>query len=134
LFVLGSGMQFTSVIALTVAFGVAVDDTIHFLNGFRHLPPEGGLSDRLTRTSRRIGPVLIGATAVLITGMTTTLTSALPTIALFGKLVMITLASALVGDLFFLPAIMAGPARSWFTPKPSSPPLRSGEADRSPGS
>ena len=135
LFLLGSGMQFTSVIALTVAFGVAVDDTVHFLNGFRHLHPDGnGLADRLTRTSRRIGPVLMGATAVLITGLTTTLTSGLPTIALFGKLVMVTLASALVGDLFLLPAIMAGPARSWFTPKPSSGPVRRGEAGRSHGS
>jgi hypothetical protein len=134
LYLLGGGMQFTSVIALTVAFGVAVDDTVHFLNGFRHLPPDGSIADRLTRTSRRIGPVLIGATAVLVTGMTTTLTSALPTIALFGKLVMVTLASALVGDLFVLPAIMAGPARSWFTPKPASRPRRRGEAGRSRGS
>ena len=34
LFLLGRGMQFTSVIALTVAFGIAVDDTIHYINRF----------------------------------------------------------------------------------------------------
>ena len=31
LFLSGAGLQLTSVIALTVAFGIAVDDTIHFL-------------------------------------------------------------------------------------------------------
>ena len=135
LFLLGRGMQFTSVIALTVAFGIAVDDTIHFLNGYRHWRAEGDdLGDRLLRNTHRTGPVLIGTTVVIITGMTTTLTSGLPTINLFGKLVMVTLASALVGVLLFLPALMAGPARSWFDPKTQSKPARSGEADPSQGS
>lgn len=121
LFLTGRGMQFTSVIALTVAFGIAVDDTVHFLNGYRHLPPDGNdLDKRLVRTSRRIGPVLIGTTLVVIAGLATTATSGLPTIVLFGKLMTVTLASALVGDLLFLPALMAGFARTWFTRDPDS--------------
>lgn len=132
LFLLGRGMQFTSVIALTVAFGIAVDDTIHFLNGYRHLRGHGnGLGDRLREVAHRIGPVLIGTTLVIVAGMTTTLTSGLPPINLFGKLVMVTLASALVGVLLFLPALMAGPARSWFDPKTHSELAGAGEADPS---
>ena len=132
LFLLGRGMQFTSVIALTVAFGIAVDDTIHFLNGYRQLRGDGNsLAGRLMVVSKRIGPVLIGTTLVIVTGMTTTLTSGLPTINLFGKLVMVTLASALIGVLLFLPALMAGPARSWFDPKTQSELAGAGEADPS---
>lgn len=135
LFLLGTGMQFTSVIGLTVAFGIAVDDTIHFLNGYRQLGGDGnGVAGRLGWVARRIGPVLMATTIVIVAGLTTTLTSGLATINLFGKLVMITLASALVGVLLFLPALMAGPARSWFDPKPQPEAARGGEAGPSRGS
>lgn len=116
LYVAGWGMQFTSVIALTIAFGIAVDDAIHYINGFRATAPApNGLTTRLIATSRRIGPVLISTTAVIVVGLITTQTSGLPTVGLFGQLAMVTLAAALVGDLLVLPALMAGPARSWFT-------------------
>ena len=115
LFVTGSGMQFTTVIALTVAFGIAVDDSVHFLNRFL-LTGHGTarLSERLIETSRRIGPVLIGTTMIIVAGMSTTLTSGLPTISLFGRIAALTLAVALIGDIVVLPALMAGLARRWF--------------------
>ncbi len=129
LFLTGSGMQFTTVIALTVAFGIAVDDTVHFLNRFL-LTGHGtaGLSERLIETSRRIGPVLAGTTMIIVAGMSTTLTSGLPTISLFGRIAALTLAVALIGDIVVLPALMAGLARRWFEgrsamkPKPEEVP------------
>lgn len=117
LYLAGRGMQFTSVIALTVAFGIAVDDTIHYINGFRTARDDDGLAERIVATSRRIGPVLVSTTAIIVVGLVTTLTSGLPTVNLFGRLAMVTLAAALVADLLLLPALMAGPTRTWFKSK-----------------
>lgn len=114
LFLAGRGMQFTSVIALTVAFGVAVNDSVHFINRFLHTDNDGSLSGRLIETSRRIGPVIIGTTLIIIAGMSTTLTSGMPTIGLFGKIASLTLVAGIIGDLIILPALMGGPGRRWF--------------------
>jgi predicted RND superfamily exporter protein len=120
LFLLGRGMQMTSVIALTVAFGIAVDDTIHYINRFLiHTSRAQALRDRLIETSREVGPVLIGTTLIVICGLSTTLTSGLPTIALFGWIAAVTLVVAVVGDLIVMPALIYGVARRWFDTKPA---------------
>jgi hypothetical protein len=38
---------------------------------------------------------------------------------MFGAIVVTALLMALIGDLVFLPAIMSGPARRWFTRQPA---------------
>jgi predicted RND superfamily exporter protein len=113
LYLTGRGMQFTSVLSLTVAIGIAVDDTIHYLNRFMMMPGNS-VDRRLIEASRSVGPVLLGTTAVIVAGVLTTLASALPTVTLFGQLLSLTLAMALAGDLIVLPALMAGPMRRWF--------------------
>jgi predicted RND superfamily exporter protein len=115
LWLTGHGMQFTSVIALTVAFGIAVDDTIHYINRFLVLQkPTDPLDRRLVATSREIGPVLIGTTVIILGGMSTTFTSGLPTVTLFGIIASITLVIAMAGDLIVMPALIAGYGRRWF--------------------
>jgi uncharacterized protein len=121
LFVTRSGMQFTAVMSLTVAFGIAVDDTIHYLARFKTSGLGLKLPDRLIETSRHIGPVLVGTTAIIIAGLATTTISQMPTIILFGELAGITLSTALIGDLLVLPALMAGVARPWFERKTTRP-------------
>ena len=122
LFLTGSGMQFTAVIALTVAFGVAVNDSVHFINRFLHTENNGSLAARLTDTAGHIGPVIIGTTLIIIAGLSTTLTSAMPTIGVFGKIASLTLLAGIVGDLIILPAPMAGPGRRWFGRQPTIKP------------
>ena len=115
LLVLGKGMQFNSVVALIVAFGVTVDETTHYLNRLLNGgDPLRPLGERLVDTSRHIGPVLIGTTVIIIAGLSSTLASGLPTIRLFGGITAITLLFALGCDLLVLPALIAGPARRWF--------------------
>ncbi len=115
LYLTGRGMQITNVIALNVAFGIAVDDTIHYLNRLRNAEDgRSPLADRLVASARDVGPVLIGTTVIIIFGLSTTLTSGLPTVTLFGALVSITLAVALLGDLIALPALIAGIGKPWF--------------------
>lgn len=122
LYITGRGMQFTSVIALTVAFGIAVNSAVHFLNRFR-LPQNVALpfEERLVATCTQIGPVLFGTTLIIVAGLSTTLTSGLPSLLTFGWIAALTLTVALIGDLVILPSLIAGYARRWFETK--SPPL-----------
>ncbi|MDA7947558.1 MAG: MMPL family transporter [Hyphomicrobiaceae bacterium] len=107
LYLIGGGLEYASVIALTVAFGIAVDDTIHFLNRL-HLETSRApnLVDGVTETISRIGPVLVLTTLVLIVGLSATILSDLPSMRLFGQLFMTTLSAAIFGDLLILPAIV----------------------------
>ena len=113
LLALGHGMQMTSVVSLTIAFGIAVDDTIHYLNAI-YVSRGGELRQRIVEASRKVGPVLIGTTFVMVGGLSITQASGLATIALFGLLVMVSLTVAVIADLVFLPAIISGPARRLF--------------------
>ena len=99
----GYGLQFSSAVALTVAFGLAVNDTIHFLHRL-HLERQKGHRDSILRTLRSIGPVLILTTIVLICGLAVTAFSGLPSLRMFGWLSAVTLFAALIGDMVLLPA------------------------------
>lgn len=119
LWLTGRGMQFTSVIALTVAFGIAVDDTIHYLNRFLVLQDgRRPLDTRIVDTSREIGPVLIGTTIIILAGLSTTFFSGLPTVTLFGVIAGITLIVAMLCDLVVMPSLMASFGRRWFEKRP----------------
>ncbi|MCW5713149.1 MAG: MMPL family transporter [Bauldia sp.] len=120
LFFLGTGMQITSVVSLTVAFGIAVDDTIHYLNLL--LRQRGDLNRRLLGAARDIGPVLIGTTIVIVVGLSMTLTSGLASVQQFGMLAMVTLVVAMLGDLVIAPALIAGPFRRLFERDGRPPP------------
>jgi predicted RND superfamily exporter protein len=123
IYLFGRGMQFSSILALTIAFGIAVDATIHYFNYYFYFGDESkSLRENLIETSRRIGPQLIGTTVVIVVGLMTTQLSHMPTIALFGRLVAATLVIGLVGALVVLPALMAGAARRWFTKHPTIQP------------
>lgn len=107
----GSGLQLTTVIALTIAFGIAVDDTVHFLSHYLHGRREEKRSHEgaVKHTLMRIGGAIVATTIILCSGTAILAFSELPQIALFGSLFVITLALAVLGDLFILPALlMAG--------------------------
>lgn len=107
----GSGLQLTTVIALTIAFGIAVDDTVHFLSHYLHGRREEGRTheDAVKHTLLRIGGAIVATTIILCAGTAIIMFSELPQVALFGSLFVITLALAILGDLFILPALlMAG--------------------------
>ena len=103
LYMTGYGLQFSSAVALTVAFGLAVNDTIHFLHRL-HLERRKGHVDSVARTVKLIGPVLMLTTIVLVLGLAVTAFSGLPSLRMFGWLSAITLFAALIGDVVLLPA------------------------------
>jgi predicted RND superfamily exporter protein len=110
LYVSGAGLQLTTVIALTVAFGIAVDDTIHYLATYVRQRAAGNTHEvAIDRSLERVGPALVATTLIICAGTLVVVFSSLPPIALFGTLLILTLILALVGDLFMLPALlMAG--------------------------
>nr|WP_255714549.1 MMPL family transporter [Pelagibacterium xiamenense] len=108
----GVHLQFTTVISLTVAFGIAVDDTIHFLAHYARARERGEtIAEAVDTTLDRVGPALIATTLILVVGCSVLMVSVLPQVAMFGMLSIITLLAALVGDLIVLPAILIGGAR-----------------------
>ncbi len=109
----GAGLQFTTVIALTIAFGIAVDDTIHFLSHYLQERREHGRNhlNAVKHTMERIGGAIVATTIILCAGTAIVAFSELPQVALFGTLFVITLALALLGDLFILPALLVAGGR-----------------------
>jgi uncharacterized protein len=103
LWALGEGLQFASVVALTVSFGLGLSATIHFLNRLR-LETEPGVDAALAveRATVLVGPALILTTVVLACGLVVTVFSDLPSLRLFGWLSAFAMVAALVADLFIL--------------------------------
>jgi uncharacterized protein len=103
LYLLGEGLQFASVVALTVSFGLGLSATIHFLNRLR-LEREPGVSPELAveRATVLVGPALILTTVVLACGLVVTVFSDLPSLRLFGWLSAFSMVAALIADLFIL--------------------------------
>ena len=103
LWLLGEGLQFASVVALTVSFGLGLSATIHFLNRLR-LESTPGVSSEVAveRATVLVGPALILTTVVLACGLVVTVFSDLPSLRLFGWLSAFAMVAALVADLFIL--------------------------------
>ena len=113
------GLQFASIIAITVAFALAIDSTIHFLNRFNleeaRLARQAGLPEgarvdtleALLATTSHIGPAVVLTTIVLALGLGVTMLSDLPSLRLFGQLAAACLTASVIGQLVILPATIA---------------------------
>jgi predicted RND superfamily exporter protein len=108
LWALGDGLQFASIVALTVSFGLALSATIHFLNRLRlEERPGEGPGGAVERATVLVGPALILTSVVLACGLAATVFSDLPSLRLFGWLSAFAMISALVADMLILrPTIM----------------------------
>lgn len=104
----GRGIEFSNGLALTVAFGIAVDDTLHVLNRLRLT---GGVDrierDRLVQAFREVAPALVTTSAVLILGMSGVFFAENRGVSEFGQIAMAVYALALLADLLVLPAALA---------------------------
>jgi len=103
LWLMGEGLQFASVVALTISFGLSLSATIHFLNRLRledrpSDPP--GLA--VEKATVLMGPALILTSIVLACGLAVTVFSDLPSLRLFGWLSAFAMLAALTADLLIL--------------------------------
>lgn len=111
----------------SVALGVAVDDTIHFLTWFRRGLDEG--RDRkgaVMWAYERCATAMSQTTLIGGLGLSVFAFSTFTPTQRFGVLMLTLLAAALVGDLIFLPALLSGPVGRCFRPskkkRPGDPP------------
>ena len=103
LLLLGEGLQFVSVVALTVSFGLGLSATIHFLNRLRQ-EDDPGEDPKLgvERATVLMGPALILTSVVLACGLAVTVFSDLPSLRLFGWLSAFAMLAALTADFLIL--------------------------------
>jgi uncharacterized protein len=103
LWLMGEGLQFASVVALVVSFGLGLSATIHFLNRLRlEDNPDVDPGIGVERATILVGPALILTSVVLACGLAVTVFSDLPSLRLFGWLSAFSMLAALTADLLIL--------------------------------
>lgn len=99
----------------SVALGIAVDDTLHFLTWFRIETTRG--HDRAEAVRLCFGHcarAMIQTTVICGMGMVVFAFSGFVPTGRFAWLMLTLLSATLVGDLVFLPALLNSPAGKWF--------------------
>jgi predicted RND superfamily exporter protein len=101
----------------SVAMGVAVDDTIHFLNWFR-LGLNSGLDrcEAIQQSYQRCAAAMTQTTLIGGLGLSVFAISTFTPTQRFGVLMLTLLSAALVGDLIFLPALLVSPLGRYLSP------------------
>lgn len=112
----------------SVAMGVAVDDTIHFLTWFRDGLRRGlDRRDAIFVAYKHVAPAMTQTTIIAGLGLSVFALSTFTPTQRFGTLMLALLAAALVGDLIFLPALLASPLGRVFSIVRTKP--KAGEDD-----
>ena len=94
-------------VIFAIIFGIAVDDTIHFLSKFRLARSEGlSIDDAIHITFIETGKAITLTTVVLFFGFLVLLFSINPPSLVIGGMISVTLVSALFGDLFLIPILI----------------------------
>ncbi len=96
----------TSLIA-SIAIGLAVDDTIHYLFRYnREFRKDLDSNRALSETLKQVGRPIVFTTLTICLGFSILMFSSFKPTAVFGIMMAITMLSALVGDLILLPSLM----------------------------
>ncbi len=116
----------------SVAMGVAVDDTIHFLTWFREGLKRGlDRRDAIFVAYKHVAPAMTQTTIIAGLGLSVFALSTFTPTQRFGTLMLALLGAALVGDLIFLPALLASPLGRIFTMRPKKLSGHPGASDSS---
>ena len=99
-----------TMITASVALGIAVDGTLHLITWFRELLAEGySIDDAVAGALERCGPAMWQTSAAVGLGTLALLPAELLLISRFGWMLAALIFAALVADIIFLPALLAGP-------------------------
>jgi len=103
----GIDLKVSTSMIFTIAFGIAVDNTIHFLSRYR-IERMAGKSDlyAIKRSYLSTGKAIIITSVILYAGFTPMITSSFLSVYYFGLLIFITLLIGLLADLFLLPVLL----------------------------
>lgn len=105
--IIGADLQTSNIVSFTVAVGLAVDDTIHFLVRYRAERAQGhGADEAIRRTILGAGDAIVFTSVLLVAGFGVLTLSELTSTKHFGLLSSVTMVAALAGDLLMLPALL----------------------------
>lgn len=109
-----------TVMTASIALGIAVDGTVHYLTWFRReLDAGASVPEAVQRAFRHCGWAMVQATFICIAGFLLFVGSTFLPMRRFATVLAQLLIAALVGDLVLLPAILMSPLGVWlFAKKP----------------
>lgn len=100
-------LNMTTAIIFTIAFGIAVDDTIHFMSKFKLELSKGSSMPFAVRTTfMTTGKAIIVTSIILIAGFLTLVTSSFNGMKYTGLLISLTLIFAVISDLVLIPLLV----------------------------
>lgn len=114
-----------SIMTASVAMGIAVDDTLHFLNFFdRRIAAGESREHAILAAYQHCGRAMIQTTLICGAGLAIFAFSDFVPTARFAWMMVALLAAALIGDLVLLPALLLGPfSRTHHSEVEFSPPI-----------
>jgi len=102
---LNISLDVATIMIASVAIGISVDDTIHFLYRFkREFEKDKQYYQAIQRTLTGVGKAILFTTIIATSGFLIFCLSSFKPIQHFGLLTGITMVSALISDLFILPS------------------------------
>ncbi|MBB6327726.1 hypothetical protein FHS59_003369 [Algoriphagus iocasae] len=114
MYVLGVEFKLTTAILFTVAFGIAVDDSIHFMTRLRFELAKGiSLVYAIKRTFLETGKAIILTSVILVSGFGLLIFSQFGVTHFTGLLIGASLIFALFADLFLLPLLLLPMKQVW---------------------
>jgi predicted RND superfamily exporter protein len=115
---LGIDVDVGSMMTASIALGVAVDDTIHYLNWFREeLDRRGDRNEAILAAYKHCATPTLQAATISGLGLSIFAISTFTPTQRFGTLMLVILWLGAVAELIFFPALLAGPLGSVFKPR-----------------
>ena len=115
---LGIDVDVGSMMTASIALGVAVDDTLHYLNWFREeLDRLGDRKKAILAAYKHCATPTIQAAVISGLGLSVFATSTFAPTQRFGVLMLVILWLGVVAELIYFPALLAGPLGMAFKPR-----------------
>jgi predicted RND superfamily exporter protein len=100
-------LDVTTAMITPIMLGIAMDDTIHLVYKYRKNKSNTDTAEiRMNNAMTYTGTALFSTTVALVAGFLIIASSATPSVREFGLLCAITVAIALITDIFYLPALL----------------------------
>ena len=100
-------LDVTTAMITPIMLGIAMDDTIHLVHKYRKSKRvQGTAEERMNSAMHYTGSALFSTTIALVAGFLIIASSAVPSVRDFGLLCGVTVAIALITDIFYLPALL----------------------------
>lgn len=105
--VFGIYLDFSTMVVAAATFGIAVDDTIHFMSQYVSARRDAiGPREAATRAIRTTGPAIVCTSIILLIGFSALVISSFVPNVLMGILGCVVILFALISDLIVLPAMV----------------------------